>query len=334
MADKSGSASGDHRMRRRELVILAAGAAFLRPLAVAAQQSKMPTIGVLVVQSLGSEQFLRLFKESLNRLGYVEGQNVRFEFRSDEGDRGHLPELAAELVRLKVDVIVAWLTPAGTAARQATREIPVVCAPCGNPVETGLVESLARPGGNVTGIAGVGAEMAGKIVDFIHDMLPSARRVAALANAPDPFTKPFVENIGLGGKATGITIETIMLNGPPEVEAAFAALARDPPDAVIVQPTLGLERPAALALTNRLPSASIFTEFVEQGGLMSYAVAEAEMYASAASFVDEIIKGAKPADLPVQQPTKFELAINLKTAAALGLTIPHSFLLRADKIIE
>jgi putative ABC transport system substrate-binding protein len=319
-------------MRRRDLIALLASAVVARP--VEAQQSKMPTIGVLVVQSLGWEQFLRLFKESLGTLGYVEGQNIRFELRSDRGDRGRLPELAAELVRLKVDVIVGWLTPAGTAAKQATREIPVVCAICGNPVETGLVESLARPGGNVTGVAGVGAELAGKIVELLHDMLPSARRVAVLVNAPDPFSKPFVESIRRAGKATGVTIDAMMLNGPPEVEAAFAALASDRPDAVIVQPTLGLDRPAALALEDRLPTASIFTEFVEEGGLMSYAASEADAYASAASYVDKILKGGKPADLPVQQPTKFELAINLKTAKALGLTIPHSFLLRADKVIE
>ncbi|HEV2336207.1 MAG TPA: ABC transporter substrate-binding protein [Stellaceae bacterium] len=294
----------------------------------------MPTIGVLVVQSLGWKQFLRLFKESMRRLGYVEGQNVRFEVRSDQGDRGRLPELAAGLVRLKVDVIVGWLTPAGTAAKQATREIPVVCAICGNPVETGLVESLARPGGNVTGIAGVGAELAGKTVELIRDMLPSARRIAILANAPDPFSKPFVEKIRLAGNATGIAIDAIMLPGPQGVEAAFVGLGRDPPDAVIVQPTLGLERPAALALKDRLPSASILSEFVDVGGLMSYAAAEADAYESAAGYVDKLLKGAKPADLPVQQPTRFELVINLKTAKALGLTIPHSFVLRADKVIE
>jgi putative tryptophan/tyrosine transport system substrate-binding protein len=310
-------------MRRRQFIAGVALAAALWPLASLAQLPKVPVIGVLVVQSLGSEQFLQLFKELLNKLGYVEGQNVRFELRSDQGNRSRLPELAAELVRLKVDVIVGWLTPAATAAKQATLEIPVVCAICGNPVETGLVESLARPGGNVTGVAGVGAELAGKIVELIRDMLPSARRVAVLANAPDPFSKPFVENIQLGGKATGITIDAMMLNGPQEVEAAFAALARDRPDAVIVQPTLGLERPAELALKERLPAASIFTEFVDEGGLMSYAAAEADAYGSAAGYVDKILKGAKPADLPVQQPTKFELAINLKTAKALGLTIPH-----------
>ncbi len=290
------------RLRRRDLLALLGVAVGAWPFAGAAQQPKMPTIGVLVVQSLGWEQFLRLFKESLRKLGYVEGQTVRFELRSDQGDRSRLPELAAELVRLKVNVIVGWLTPAGTAAKQATREIPVVCAICGNPVETGLVESLARPGGNVTGVAGVGAELAGKIVELIHDMLPSAHRITVLANAPDPFSKPFVEKIQLAGKATGMTIDAMMLDGPQEVEAAFAAMAKDPPGAVIVQPTLGLERPAALALQHRLPAASIFTEFADKGGLMSYAPAEADAYASAADYVDKILKGAKPADLPIEQP--------------------------------
>jgi putative tryptophan/tyrosine transport system substrate-binding protein len=321
-------------MRRRELLAVLGVAAVSWPLGAAAQPLKVPTIGVLVVQSLGWEQFLRLFKESLHKLGYVEGQTIRFEFRSDHGDRSRLPEVAMELARLKVDIIVAWLTPAGTAAKQATHEIPVVCALCGNPVETGLVASLVRPGGNVTGIAGMGSELARKTVEFIHDMLPSARRVAVLANAPDPFSKPFVENTRLGGDATDITIDAMMLQGPQEVETAFGALARNPPDAVIVQPTLGLQLPAELALKNRLPAVSIFTEFVEQGGLMSYAVTEADAYGSAANFVDKILKGANPADLPVQQPTKFELAINLKTAKAISLTIPPALLARADDVIE
>ena len=304
------------------------------PLDAEARQAKVHTIGVLVVHSLGLEQFWRQFREALRRHGYVEGQNIRFEFRSDEGDRSRLPGLAAELVRLKVDVIVARLTPAGTAAKQATRAIPIVCAPCGNPVETGLVESLARPGGNVTGVASVGSELARKTAEFIRELLPSARRVAALANAPDPFSRPFVENIRLGGKAAGITIDVIMLQGPQEVDAAFAALPRARPDAVIVQPTLGLKHAATLALKYRLPAASIFTEFVEEGGLMSYAASEADVYDSVARFVDRILKGAKPAELPVVQPTKYELAINLKTAKLLELTIPPSLLLRSDRVID
>ena len=295
---------------------------------------KAQTIGILMVQSLGVEQFRRHLREAFLKRGYVEGRSIRFEFRSDEGDRNRLPELAAELVQLKVDVIVARLTPAGTAAKQATRAIPIVCAPCGNPVETGLVASLARPGGNVTGVASTGSELARKTAQFIRDILPSARRVAALVNAPDPFAKPFVENIRLGGQAAGITIDVVMLQGPQDVDAAFAALERARPDAAIVQPTLGLKHCATLALKYRLPAASIFTEFVEEGGLMSYAASEADVYDSVAGFVDKILKGAKPADLPVVQPTKYELALNLKTAKALGLTIPRSLLLRADRVIE
>ena len=269
-------------MDRRRFLQTGSASLLTAPLAVGAQQAKGQTIGILMVQSLGVEQFRRQFRDALLRRGYVEGQNIRFEFRSDEGDRNRLPELAAELVRLKVDVIVARLTPAGTAAKQATRAIPIVCAPCGNPVETGLVVSLARPGGNVTGVASVGSELARETTEFIRAVLPSARRVAALANAPDPFSKPFVENIRLGGKDARIAIDVMMLQGPQEVDAAFAALQRARPDAVIVQPTLGLKPCATLALKYRLPAASIFTEFVEEGGLMSYAASEADVYDSVA----------------------------------------------------
>lgn len=321
-------------MDRRRFLQTVSASLLTPPLAVEAQPAKGQTIGILMVQSLGVEQFRRQFREALRRRGYVEAQNIRFEFRSDEGDRNRLPELAAELVRLKVDVIVARLTPAGTAAKQATHVIPIVCAPCGNPVETGLVASLARPGGNVTGVASVGSELARKTIHFIRDMLPSARRVAALANAPDPFSTPFAESIRLGGKDAGIAIDVMMLQSPQEVDAAFAALQRARPDAVIVQPTLDLKSCATLALKYRLPAASIFTEFVEEGGLMSYAASDADVYDSVASFTDKILKGAKPADLPIEQPTNFRLIINGRTAKALGLTIPPLILARADEVIE
>jgi putative tryptophan/tyrosine transport system substrate-binding protein len=321
-------------MRRRELILTASAVALWPPLLGVAQSPKLPTIGVLVVQSLGWQEFWQQFREALRRLGYVEGRNIRFEFRSDEGDRGRLPGLAQELTRRRVDIIVAWLTPAGAAAKGATGDIPIVCAICANPVETHLVESLARPGGNWTGVAGVGAELAGKLVQFIHELLPSAHRVGALANAPDPFSAQFVEKIEASGKATGIAIDAQLLNGPQDLDAGFGALLHNMPDAVIVQPTLGLERPAEWALQHRLPAVSIFTEFVERGGLMSYAVAEADAYSAAAGFVDKILKGARPAELPVQQPTKFELAINLKTAKAVGVTVPRPLLSRADKVIE
>jgi putative ABC transport system substrate-binding protein len=293
----------------------------------------MPTIGVLVVGSPGWQEFWRVFREALLQLGFVEGQNIRFEFRSDEGQASRLPELAAELVHLKVDIIVTWFTPAARAAKQATSEIPIVMALAGNPVETGLVQSLARPGGNVTGMAGVGAELAGKSVELIRDMVPSARRVAALANAPDPFSKPFLEQIRLAGTATGTTIDAIMIHSADDLEAAFPAFDKERPDAVLVQASLPTKRAAELALRYRIPAVSTSRGFVEEGGLMSYSWGS-DPYRRAAAFVDKILKGAKPADLPVEQPTRFELVINMKTANALGLTIPPAFLARADEVIE
>ena len=322
-------------MRRRHLIISLFGAASaLLPLASIAQQRKMPTIGVLVVGSPGVEDFWRLFREGMQDLGYIEGQNVRYEFRSDEGQINRLPELAAELVRIKVDVIVTWFTPAAQAAKQATREIPIVMALVGNPIETGLVESLARPGGNITGMAGVAAELAGKSVQLIREIMPSARRVAALANAPDPFSKPFVENIRLAGAATGTIIDVIMLRGVAEVEAAFPAMEKDRPDAVIVQPSLPTKRVAELAISSRIPAVSVIRGFAKDGGLMAYQSKEVDLYRQSASYVDKILKGAKPADLPIQQPTKFELIINMKTANAIGLTVPSAFLARVDEVIE
>ena len=322
-------------MRRRHLIISLFGAAgALLPLASIGQQRKMPTIGVLVVGSPGVEDFWRLFREGMQDLGYIEGQNVRYEFRSDEGQINRLPELAAELVRIKVDVIVTWFTPAAQAAKRATREIPIVMALVGNPIETGLVESLARPGGNITGMAGVAAELAGKSVQLIREMMPSARRVAALANAPDPFSKPFVENIRLAGAATGTIIDVIMLRGVAEVEAAFPAMEKDRPDAVIVQPSLPTKRVAELAISSRIPAVSVIRGFAKDGGLMAYQSKEVDLYRQSASYVDKILKGAKPADLPIQQPTKFELIINMKTANAIGLTVPSAFLARVDEVIE
>ena len=322
-------------MRRRHLIISLFGTvSALLPLASIAQQRKMPTIGVLVVGSPGVEDFWRLFREGMQDLGYIEGQNVRYEFRSDEGQINRLPELAAELVRIKVDVIVTWFTPAAQAAKRATREIPIVMALVGNPIETGLVESLARPGGNITGMAGVAAELAGKSVQLIREMMPSARRVAALANAPDPFSKPFVENIRLAGAATGTIIDVIMLRGVAEVEAAFPAMEKDRPDAVIVQPSLPTKRVAELAISSRIPAVSVIRGFAKDGGLMAYQSKEVDLYRQSASYVDKILKGAKPADLPIQQPTKFELIINMKTANAIGLTVPSAFLARTDEVIE
>jgi putative ABC transport system substrate-binding protein len=220
------------------------------------------------------------------------------------------------------------------AAKQATREIPIVMAETGDPIGTGLVMSLPRPGGNVTGIASVTAELAGKSVQLIRDMLPSARRVTALANATDPFSKPFLEQIQLGGEATGTAINPIGISNNAEFESAFAAMDRDRPDAIIVQPSLPTKRAAELALQHHVPAVSVPRWFVDEGGLMSYSAIYADLFHKAAVYVDKILKGAQPADLPVEQPTRFQLVINMKTANALGITVPATLLARADEVIE
>jgi len=224
-------------MRRRTFITLVGGTAAAWPLAVRTQQS-MPVIGVLVVGIRGSEKFWRLFREDLSKRGYVEGKTVRFEFRSDQGKLDQLPALARDLAQLKPDVIVTWFTPAATAAAQATREIPIVMAVAGDPVATGLVKSLSRPGGNVTGMSGVAAELSSKLVEYVREMLPSARQVAALANALGPFSKPFLEQVRLAGSAIGIGINPVLIREPRELDAAFAVISRERSDAVIVDASL------------------------------------------------------------------------------------------------
>ena len=319
-------------MNRRELMTFLGGAAAGWPVAVRAQQASPPRLGVLLVGN--REPFTKLFSEGLRDFGYIDGQNLRIELRSAEGKLSALPELAAELVGLKVDIIVASETPAVQAAKRATTEIPIVMAPSGDPVGTGLIASLARPGGNVTGLSAATAELAGKSLELIREIMPTASRVAALADPTNAFTKPFLEQVNLAGKTIGIPIQVVMVRGTEEFGAAFEELTRSRVEAVIVQPTL--PRPPVLELLrkHRIAAVSGNRAFADAGGLMSYAGSLADRYRNAAPYVDRIFKGAKPADLPVQQPTKFELVINLKTAKALGLTVPPSLLARADEVIE
>ena len=321
-------------MKRREFIALLGGAATAMawPLASRAQQAKLPRIGILVPAN--PEPFWSLLREGLREHGYIEGQNIQFEFRSADGKPDLLPELAVELVRLKVDIIVASQTPAVTAAKRATMEIPIVMAAAGDPVGTGLVSSLARPGGNITGLSGTTAELGAKILELIREMLPATRRVAILANATDPFTKPFISQIELGGRTLGIAIQTIVVRGVAEFAAAFAAMAKERADAVIVQPSLPRKPAVDLALKHRLPPISPTRLFPAEGGLMSYSLSQNELYRRAAFYIDRILKGVKPADLPVEQPTRYELVINLITAKALGLTVPPMLLSRADEVIE
>jgi putative ABC transport system substrate-binding protein len=320
-------------VRRREFIILP-GAALAWPLSAQAQSTKVPTIGVLALGRPDAEPFFKGIREGLQTLGYVDGKNIRLDFRSAGGEASALTDAAAALVRLKVDIIVAWQTPAVAAAKQATNEIPIVMAGAGDAVGTGLIASLARPGGNVTGTTGFGAELGGKSIELIREVLPSARRVAVLANISDPFTKPFLASIELGGRTVGMEIHPIMLRPGEEFDAAFEDMRSKRIDAVIIQPTLLRQHTVELALKYRLPSFSTARPLPATGGLMSYAASQADTFRETTLYVDKILKGSKPADLPVGQPTKFELVINLKTAQVLGLAIPPNLLARADELIE
>jgi putative tryptophan/tyrosine transport system substrate-binding protein len=321
-------------MRRREFITLLGGAAVVWPLEARAQQSKVPRVGALYIGLADAESFKKEFREGLSEAGYMEGQNIAFEFRSAEGRLDRLPELASELVRLKVDVIVALYVPCALAAKQATREIPIVIV-AADPVETGIVASLARPGGNITGVSLMSAVFIGKCVELFHDML-SARQVAVLTNRADPlFAKLALDQAELAGRIAGIKIQPITIRGPDEeLDAAFAAMAREQADAVVIQGSLSTKRLADLALEHRLPAASSTRAFVDAGGLMSYGADGPALFRLGAKFVHRILQGRQPTDLPIEQPTQFELAVNLKTAKAVGLTIPETFLLRANALIE
>jgi putative ABC transport system substrate-binding protein len=245
-----------------------------------------------------------------------------------------LPELAAELARDKVDLIATSMTPAVLAAKKATASIPIVMFGAADPVGMGIVASLARPGGNVTGLAALTNDLAIKIVQFFKETLPDITQLGALCNSPDPFSKSFREQVEAAGKASGIEIVAMMVAGGASLDAAFSAMTQAKIAAAIVQPSLPLARVAELALQHRIATASPLPRYAQFGGLMSYGNDPDEGPREAAVFVDKIFKGAKPADLPVEQPTKFELVINLKTAKALGLAVPQSLLVRADKVID
>jgi len=322
-------------MRRRELFMLLGGVAVGWPIAVLAQPSKVARIGVLYIGLADAESFKKELRDGLRELGYVEGQNIAFEFRSAEGKLDRLPELASELVRLKVDLIVALYVPSALAAKQATREIPIVII-AAEPIETGIVASWARPGGNITGVALMSAALVGKCVELFRDMLSATRRIAVLTNAADPlFAKLVVDQVETAGRVTGIEIQPIMVRGPDEeLDTAFATIARGRSDAVVIQGSLSTKRIADLALEHRLPAASTTRGFVDAGGLMSYGADGPAIFRHSARFVQRILQGRQPNDLPIEQPTKFELAVNLRTAKAMGLTIPESFLARADEVID
>jgi ABC-type uncharacterized transport system substrate-binding protein len=310
-------------MRRREFITLLGGVVAW-PLSVRAQQRKVAQIGVLVLTNPDGRSLTRELRLGLRDLGYSEGQNFIFQLRSADGDAARLPQLATELVRAQVDVIVATFTPCALAAKQATTTIPIVMAAVADPIAVGLVTSLARPGGNITGFSNMAAETAGKSVELFRDMLPSIRRVAALANPADPFTIPFLEQVRAAGQTTGIRIEPVaMARGSEEAEAAFAAISQESAEAVVVQGIFFAKTIAELALKYRLPTASVVRQFAEAGGLISYGADIRDIYRRSATLVHRILEGTKPSDLPVELPTKFELV--LKTAKALEIDVPGFF---------
>jgi ABC-type uncharacterized transport system substrate-binding protein len=321
---------------KREFITLLGGAAAAWPVAARAQQSgKIPRVGVLVSLS-APHPFTEAFRSGMRDLGYSEGGNVLIEWRYADAQFSRAVELASELVRLQVDAIAAYHTPAVRAAMNATKTIPIVMAPAGAPLEMGLVESLARPGGNVTGLSNMEAELGGKRLDLLREAIPALARVAVLAAKTDPFTPPFVQDLQSGAARVGLQLHPVMVSGPGEFEDAFAAMSAAGNQAVIIQPNFLPQTAAivALAAKHRLAILSSYRDTTRAGGLISYSADHAAHFKRAATFVDKILKGARPAELPVEQPTKFELVINLKTAKALGLEVPATLLARADEVIE
>ena len=299
------------------------------------QAGKVPRIGVLTFTQM-TAALQEAFRQGLLDHGYVEGQNIVVEWRAAEGRPDRAKALAVELARLNVDVIVANLTPAVQAAKDATSTIPIVMASAGDPVGTGFVASLARPGGNITGMTGISAELSGKRLELLRELIPGLTRVGLLINATNPFAKTLVDETQVAAKRTGVRLYVVDVRRPQEIDAAFLAMTKQRAGAVIVDGALTAPawQAAELAVRHRLPSVSNQRQFVDSGGLMFHGAQFADVYRRAASYVDKILKGAKPGTLAVEQPTRFELAINLRTAKALGLTVAPSLLLRADQVIE
>jgi ABC-type uncharacterized transport system substrate-binding protein len=302
---------------------------------------KVYRIGILGNIPLTNPEGARLwgaFIQGLRDLGYVEGQNITIEYRFSEGQYERLPDLAADLVRLKVDVIVAPATQNVLVAKQATRTIPIVMTGAGDPVGNGLVASLARPGGNVTGLSILAFETVGKQLELLKEIVPGFSRVAVLGNPTTQMYSAWLGEVKVAARSLGVQLQILEARGPDNFESAFAAMTRERVGALLV-PTDGMfllhrTRIVELAAKSRLPAMYGTKEYVDVGGLMVYGASLRDNFRRAATYVDKILKGTKPADLPVEQPTTFEFVINLKTAKALGLTIPPSVLARADEIIQ
>jgi putative ABC transport system substrate-binding protein len=331
-------------MRRRDFIKAMAGWAAAWPLAARAQQSiassgKMPRLGILMPSE--SSRNLQAFDSGLQALGYEEGRNIVIERRYGDPKGEQLRELATELIKLRVNVIVAWSTPVALAAQQATSTIPIVAAVMADPVNDGLVASLARPGGNLTGTTFLGPELVAKRLQLFREVTPKVSRVAALWH-PHAYGERTMtsmsQEVEVSARKLGMELQFVSAGNPDELAGAFSRITEQRAEAFIVLPSPMLfnqyERIVAFAANSRLPAVYQARDFVDAGGLMSYGANLAELFRSAAPFVDKIFKGAKASELPVEQPTRFELVINLKTAKALGLTIAREFLLIVDDVVE
>jgi len=329
------------RIQNRKLVgivALVVTLAMCGAVAQAQQPGKVPRIGFLALLA-SPDQNEAAFIQGLRDLGYIDGQNIAIEYRRAAGKVDRLPALAQELVQLKVDLIVVRSTPVVQAAKNTTRTIPIVMTSVADAVGSGFVDSLARPGGNITGMTNIMPELAGKRLELLREVIPKLSHVTFLAYARDPAHKLFVKEAQQAAERFGMKFQPLVITAPEEIESAFSAMIRERAGALVVQPLFirGLgqgQRIAELAVRNRLPTVSDGSGFPEAGGLMLYGPDLQQSYRRAATYVDKILKGAKPADLPVQQPTKFELVINLKAAKQIGLTIPPNVLARADKVIR
>ena len=328
-------------MKRRTFMAMLTGGIVVAPFAAEAQQAaQVARVGYLAANLAASPHLQEAFLQGLRDLGYVEGRNLVIEYRDGEGKFERLPALAAELVALKVDVLVASPTVSALAAKQATRTLPIVF-PVADPVSSGLVTSLARPGGNLTGLSILAPEMVGKGLELLKQAVPGVSRVAVLWDPgafPERTAKDMRKEVKVAARALGVRLQFIEARGPDDFDRAFSEMTRAGAGALTVLGGSMLfserKRLVDLAAKNRLPAVYPWREGVDAGGLMAYGPNVADLFRRAATYVDKILKGAKPGDLPIEQPTKFELVINLKTAKALGLTIPRSLLQRADQVIE
>jgi putative ABC transport system substrate-binding protein len=326
-------------MMRRSLgvVVTLVLSLLLVPLVAEAPPAHVPRVGVLAVEGgmvSTPERFQTEFREALRERGYVEGETILVRYRwVAAGQTERLHDLADELVHLPVDLIVAFNTPAAQAAKRATTVIPIIFN-ASDPVGTSLVASLTRPGENVTGISGIAAELGGKYLELLRELLPTVSAVAALVHTTDPCARPFLEQIQAAAQRLSVRIHPVGVTGAEAFDGAFTAMVDAGVGAVIIHPILATPRAAGLAVQHHLPTISLSLTFAEAGGLMTYAANQAGRWRSLATYVDKILKGAKPADLPVERPMQFDLVINLKTAQALGLTIPPSVLFQATEVIR